>query len=233
MQTIAQLYIHSALPKRLFMGICAAVFLNAVYCLAYRYASGNPATMFEAISWGVINIAPWVAAVELGRSLVRVSHLSLLFLAAGILSLCLEVMVQLDTPTIFDVVRRIPGALVALAALGALKFMERRNETKQNEQSKNFLLTSCDWVRSAGNYVEVHMQGSNPNLVRATLAHVTEQAKPELVRIHRRYAVLPKAIDRVEHKHVRLLDGTRLPVGDRYREQLSSINAFAPSSQNH
>ncbi len=232
MQAIAQYYTHSALQTRLVISIGVAVLLNAVYCLIYRYTSGNPATLFEALSWGIINIAPWVAAVELGRPLKKVSHLILLFLGAAVLSLCLEVAVKLDPPTAFDLIRRIPGALIALAAIGTLKFVARRKQPKRVEQSGSFMIASCDWVRSAGNYVEIHRQGSQPNLMRATLAHITNHTKPKLIRIHRRYAVLPRAIDRIEHSHVRLKDGTRLPVGDRYRQELSGINLFTPSSQN-
>ncbi|MEP2990368.1 MAG: LytTR family DNA-binding domain-containing protein [Parasphingorhabdus sp.] len=232
MHAITQYYTDSAVKTRLVMSIGVAVFLNAAYCLIYRYTSGNPATLFEALSWGIVNIAPWVAVVELGRSLNRPAHLMLLFLGATFLSLCLEAAITLHVPTAFDLVRRIPGALVALAAIGTLKFVARRSQPKRSEPSKSFLVATCDWARSAGNYVEIHRQGSKPSLMRATLAHLTNQTKPKLIRIHRRYAVLPKAIDRIEHSHVRLKDGTRLPVGDRYREELSSIGLFAPSSQN-
>ena len=117
MQAIAQYYTHSALQTRLVISIGVAVFLNAAYCLIYRYTAGDPATLYEALSWGIINIAPWVAAVELGRPLKRASHLILLFLGAAVLSLCLEVAANLDAPTAFDLIRRIPGALIAMAAI--------------------------------------------------------------------------------------------------------------------
>lgn len=233
MQAITQFYIRSNLQKRLAIGILAAVLLNAAYCLAYRYASGNPATLFEALSWGVINIAPWIAAVEIGRSATRASHLILLLLAAGTLSIGLEMAVRVELPTLFDLIRRVPGAVIAILTIGGLKLISSRRKTKTDVQNHVLKPRECDWVRSAGNYVEIHKNGNQQGLVRATLTSITDQSSPQLVRIHRRYAVLPKAIDRIEHNHIRLRDGTRLPVGDRYRKELSKFGIFAPSSQNH
>lgn len=231
MQHLARSYIHSALQVRLVVGISVAVVFNGIYCLAYRYSSGNPATLFEAFSWGVINIAPWIAAVEIGRSFSRFWHIMMFLFAAAIVSLFLETLITLNVPSLFDVVRRVPGGMIAMTALVAFAFISKRNGRPKRLEEADALSVSCDWVRSAGNYVELHINGCHPKLVRTTLARVTEELQPKLVRIHRRYAVFPAAIERIERKHVLLNDGVRLPVGDRYRIQLSHLEALVPSSQ--
>lgn len=230
MKALAQSYFAASLQARLMIGIGAAVFLNALYCLTYRYASGNPATLFEAFSWGVVNIAPWIAAFELGRSRQRRSHLVALLLAAAALSLTLEAIIDAELPTSFDGVRRIPGALLSIAALAALGSVQKRASSNEAGSPISSKAVACDWACSAGNYVELHFLDGRTKLVRSTLERVVEGKEARLLRIHRQYAVSPRAIDRVERAHVVLIDGTRLPVGDRFRCELSQ-KVFAPSSQ--
>lgn len=220
MMALVRSYTRNTAQTRLIIIIGAAVVLNGMYCLAYRYASGNPATLFEAFSWGAINFAPWIAAIELGRSMKRLAHLFLLFIAAALLSLLLEALVDLRTPAIFDLVRRLPGAIAAMAVLGMLALIQRQTGGQVLSGRADVADVKCEWASSAGNYVELHGRGDRTELVRSSLSQVTEEAGSKLIRIHRRYAVRSKSIRRIERTHVLLSDGTRLPIGDRYRDQL-------------
>ncbi len=231
MQAILQSYTRHSLKTRLSLTIGAAIVLNAVYCLTYRYASGNPATLFEAFSWGVINIAPWIAAIELGRSLESRWRIAALLIAAIMLSLALEVSVYFKAPSAFDLVRRIPGAVTSIAILAGISLFCKRISSKTNESDLGTHDLNCVWARSAGNYVELRASNGSTRLIRGTLSRVAEAAGSKLIRVHRQYAVSPEAIHRIERSNVLLTDGTRLPIGDRFRNRLSRQIQFVPSSQ--
>lgn len=213
-----------SLTQRLTLIVAAAVLINAIYCLAYTHAAGHPSTVSEALAWGTINLAPWIAAIEIGRHHRRVVPLMLLLVGAGLVSLALEAIISGSLPTSFDLVRRVPGALVAALSLLGFAFFQKsstkpgpRGEVPPRELST---VTQCSWVRSAGNYVEVHSAGNEALLVRSSLALCVGQRRLNLVRIHRSYAVARDRIAQVERAYVKLTDGTRLPIGDRFRDGL-------------
>ena len=89
-------------------------------------------------------------------------------------------------------------------------------------------VAEVDWLRAAGNYVELHARGDT-YLVRNTLARAADLLpSPPFLRTHR--AVLVNA-DRIAHietlaagEHgVVLRDGTRLPLSRRYRRRLPTL----------
>ena len=89
-------------------------------------------------------------------------------------------------------------------------------------------LAEVDWVRAAGNYVELHARGDH-YLVRNTLARAAARLpSPPFLRTHR--AVLVNA-DRIAHiealatgaYRIVLRDGTRLPLSRRYRRRLPTL----------
>ncbi len=84
--------------------------------------------------------------------------------------------------------------------------------------------SDIDWIRAAGNYLEVHGRGST-HLVRETLSSVfTRLGVEEFQRIHRSVIVRSEAVAAIyakERGEVVLYDGTRLPVGKTYRDGLS------------
>ncbi len=234
--SLAKLYLNASLSKRIFCGVVAAVVLNAIYCLVYRSASGNPATLFEAFSWGIINIAPWIAAFEIGRVSRNWLFLIVIFAASTGLSLLLEAALYQSWPTGFDLVRRIPAAILIAAGLGVLAFLETRPRNEKSATPTPELVgtesqNDCDWVMSAGNYVEMHHAGRAAVLQRSSLAQFLKSTGFKFIRVHRRYAVHPKAVLQFERKHVLLRDGTRLPIGDRYRAKVVKGNLLVPSSQ--
>jgi hypothetical protein len=84
-----------------------------------------------------------------------------------------------------------------------------------------------EWVAAAGNYLELHV-GADTHLVRETMKAVHARLGTELfVRVHRSSLVRRDAIVTVrtsrEGAYVVLRDGTRLPVGRRYRDELSEL----------
>ncbi len=236
--SLAKQYLAASLGKRILLGIAAAVVLNAIYCLAYRYASGNPATLFEAFSWGIINIAPWIAAFELGRTSRNWFVLIAIFLAATSASLLLEAALHSSLPTGFDLIRRIPAATLFAMGLGLFAFLEARNrDIERGAFNSDMVGAECgsdcdyDWVMSAGNYIEMHRASDPPALKRSSLSQFLRDTGSRFVRVHRQYAVHPAAVRQFERKHVLLLDGTRLPIGNRYRAKVVKDNSLVPSSQ--
>ena len=214
-------YESLAAVPRTALAMAAVVLLNALYCLAYRYTAGNPATLAEAFSWGAINVAPWVAAIELGRHLSKLRHLVAITLAAGAISLLLGAAYTGELPGAFELVRRLPGAGATLALLGGFEFYRRRRSANpQFEPTAPASRVACDWARAAGNYVELHRLGHRPQLARSTLTQAVAASGRTLVQIHRSIAVAPASIASIERAHVKLLDGTRLPIGNTYRHQL-------------
>jgi two-component system LytT family response regulator len=124
------------------------------------------------------------------------------------------------------------GATERLRALVATLERQRAGapEVVAVEKGERVLLlpvAEIEWLRSAGNYVEVHARGE-VFLVRATLATVAARlAAARFLRIHR--SVLVNALrvaeiraDRGEHRVV-LVDGTVLPLSRRYRRLLPSL----------
>lgn len=226
----ARLRYESLAPvPRTALAMAAVVLLNALYCLAYRYSAGNPATLAEAFSWGAINLAPWVAAIELGRQLSRAWQSLLVTLAAGAISLLLGAAYAGELPDAFELVRRLPGAAATLALLGGFEFYRRRRSANPRpEPTAPASRAACDWARAAGNYVELHSIGCRPQLARSTLARIIAANGPALIQIHRSIAVSPGSIAAIERGHVKLLDGTRLPIGNAYRHRIST-DLFVPS----
>lgn len=89
-------------------------------------------------------------------------------------------------------------------------------------------LADVDWVRAAGNYVELHARGHD-YLVRATLLRAAERLpSPPFLRIHRGLLVNADRIAHIEPvaagtQCVVLRDGTRLPLSRRYRRRLPTL----------
>jgi two-component system LytT family response regulator len=79
-----------------------------------------------------------------------------------------------------------------------------------------------DWIKAAGNYVEVHFNGRT-KLLRMTL-HQARRALPsgEFVQIHRSVLVNTSRIAHVDARQrtVRLADGATLTVGETFRMNL-------------
>lgn len=89
-------------------------------------------------------------------------------------------------------------------------------------------LAEIEWVRAAGNYVELHT-GGDTYLVRNTLARAADRLpSPPFLRTHRAILVNADCIAHIEalatgEQCVVLRNGTRLPLSRRYRRRLPTL----------
>ncbi|MEP5936970.1 MAG: LytTR family DNA-binding domain-containing protein [Erythrobacter sp.] len=213
---------------RLSVIVFATVMGSGLYCLAYRYSAGNPATVPEAFSWGVINLTPWVIAIEIGRGMSNWRQVGVLLVCAGLVSLALGAAFVQQLPDVFELARRIPAIVLAVTTLVAIE-LYRNNRAAQKDISGRAPHSDppaahmdFDWARAAGNYVELYTTGSKPKLVRSTLSQWIDQSKDDWVRIHRSYAVERHNIANVDRSSVLLISGDRLPLGNAYRSKISA-----------
>lgn len=194
------------------------VILTAIYCLAYNALSGSRESVLEALAWGIVNVAPWIAAAEMGRHLARWGQVAAVLAAAFLASLVLGGAFSGEVPGGFEWLRRLPGLLAAGAAIAGLHALRRRAERGSRAALPETAdWTACDWIRAAGNYLELHRRGQTPQLVRATLAAILERRGDAFVRIHRSFLVRRAAIERIDRDSVVLRCGKRLPLGSTYR----------------
>ena len=221
-------YHQLPISLRLAIIVGATVIGSGLYCLAYRYSAGNPATIAEAFSWGVINLAPWAVAIEIGRTMSNWRQTALVLAAAGLASLGLGSMFDLQWPSSFELARRFPALLLAIIALVAIELYRRKRVVRNNApdpatQGEPIAAGNVfHWARASGNYVELYAKGSQPKLVRSTLSEWIDQSKEDWVRIHRSYAVDRHNIVNVEKSSVLLRSGDRLPLGNAYRSKVSA-----------
>ncbi|GEM_PF-5279700 len=212
-------YENLSLAARVLCACVFAVAVNAVYCLLYTSFAGHPETLGQAFAWGIVQIAPWIAAIEIARHIRRVAAVCAILAAALALSLVLETVFGGQAPTGFDLVRRLPGlaaSAMVLAAFGLLRASSEPAETPAASAAE------FDWAKAAGNYVEFHRNGARPVLARATLASLIERHGERVCRIHRSYVIRRGAIARIDRQGVLLAGGKRLPVGDAYRGGLET-----------
>ena len=206
-------------PPQLVMatvGIAAAV---ALYCLGYTTLAGRPDTVSGALTWALVNIAPWVPALEFAKRARgpagAAAALGLGFAASLLLGLLMG-----QGTVAFEAWRRLPAlAGVALVAI-ALRWTNARSRPSQAE-ALPLLPRQIDWVQAAGNYVELRAAGRTIVHRSSISAAERDLAAHGFVRIHRSTLVRRDRIARVRPADVVLHDGTRLPVGKRFRSQLS------------
>jgi len=195
------------------LGAAAAV---ALYCVAYSASAGRPESLSESLLWALINICPWLPAIEaakragswfgaLGALLAGAAASLLLGLAAG------------GTDPGFEAIRRVPAFAAALAAVALLRSGIARPDVGTEMP---LLPRQIDWVRAAGNYIELRASGRTVVHRSSIGAAERDLAKHGFVRIHRSTLVRRDRIARVRPEDVVLTDGTHLKLGKRYRASL-------------
>jgi len=200
------------------------VLLTALYCLAYTYFAGGTETLGAALAWGAANLLPWFLAFELGKRLRGWTARAALLGAALIASLALQQSLPGGLDSLgFELLRRLPGLALAAALLAAPSVAEalpRRPGADGFDIASK--LDRVDWIRAAGNYVELH--GSGRTLVeRAALSSLESELAPHgFVRVHRSLLVRRDRIARLRPQDVVMADGTVLKRGKRYRSRLQA-----------
>lgn len=198
------------------LGVAAAV---AVYCVGYAALAGRSESLGQSLMWALINVAPWVPALELAkRASIAVGVIAAL--ALGFASSLLLGLIADDSGSLwFEAWRRVP----ALAFVAGLSVALRWNRTRARRASVEplpLLPRQIDWVRAAGNYIELRAGGRT--IVHRTSITAAERdlAPHGFVRIHRSTLVRRDRIARVRPQDVVLTDGTHLKVGKRFRALL-------------
>lgn len=206
-------------PPVLAAGLLAAAVLVAVYCVGYSRLSGHQETLPESLGWAIVNICPWLVALEAAKRAPRWMEASAVLIAAGLVSLLLGFALGIGGSDLeFEAWRRVPP-LLAVAALVALL---RSGLAARAESAEIPLLPrQIDWVRAAGNYVE--LRAAERTVVhRSPIGSIErELACHGFVRIHRSTLVRRDRIARVRTEDVVLHDGTHLKIGKRYRAALA------------
>ena len=199
-------------------GVSAAV---AIYCIGYSATSGRSETLASALGWALVNIAPWLVAIEaLKRRRDLAGSIAILVAATGASMVLGSVLLSTDLSA-FEMWRRVP-ALLACAAIAVLLTWLGKADTAAHAGPIPVPATRIDWVRAAGNYIELKI-GDRVILHRTTLnAAERELGGHGFVRIHRSILVRRDRIDRVRREDVVLRDGTHLKLGKRYRSALAA-----------
>jgi two-component system, LytTR family, response regulator len=80
------------------------------------------------------------------------------------------------------------------------------------------------WVEGLKDYLKIHLKSSpNPLVVRMSMKNMEEQLpSAQFLRIHKSYILSKKAISAVRKNSV-FINSLELPVGDMYKEQVSSF----------
>ena len=215
---------------------------GGLYCSLYNLLQGRLESPLVGAGWALANLAPWLAAFELAKRLgllgqpMREAGWRLAALVAGtaLLSLLLEAGLGLIAPAAapdlaFELVRRLPGAALVLAAIVMLRMGHGRaaHRAAANDAELPLLAQQIDWIKAAGNYLEFH-HGSGLVMRRMTLAQAEARlAAADFVRIHRSTIVNAARIVRIRRgklaDEVELAGGRRLKVGDAYRSGLAAL----------
>jgi hypothetical protein len=209
-----------ALGPLLILSAAAAV-LVALYCLAYTALAGRPETLLQSLAWALVNICPWLIALEAAKRADRWTGAVAALLASAAASILLgSLLGQNDESLRFELLRRVP----AFAATLAIAWLIRSHLAQSGASGGELPLLpgQIDWVRAAGNYVELRAAGRS-TMCRLPIG-VAEQrlAGHGFVRIHRSFLVRRDRIDRVRTQDVIMRDGTSLKIGKRYRPTLTA-----------
>lgn len=201
--------------------VTAATLAVALYCVAYTTLAGRPESIVDALGWAIANVAPWLLAIELGKRAEDGAALGLALAAALIASLALGYLFGASNDVLpFELVRRLPALAAVAAAVALLRSPVGRSPAAS--PAMPLAPEQIDWVRAAGNYVELRARGRTI-VHRSSIAAAERALAPHgFVRIHRSLLVRRDVIARVRPEDVVLADGTHLRVGKRYRAALAA-----------
>ena len=200
-------------------GVLAAAVLVALYCVGYSRLSGQDETFAESLGWAVVNICPWLIALEAAKRSASWGSAAAVLVAAGCVSVLLGLLLGIGGEQLeFEIWRRVPP-FAAVAAIVAL--LRSGVAARQPSAEIPLLPRQIDWVRAAGNYVE--LRADKRTIVhRSPIGSIErELAGHGFVRIHRSTLDRRDRIARVRTEDVVLHDGTHLKIGKRYRTALA------------
>ena len=209
-------------PARLALfsaGVAAAV---ALYCLGYTALAGRPETVVQSFTWAIVNVLPWVPALEFAKRAERWTGAAAALAGGFGASLVLGyLLIEASGSLGFESWRRVPALAAATVAALALRWTNRRARRAANDPLP-LLPRQIDWVQAAGNYVELRAGGRTIVHRSSISAAERDLAEHGFVRIHRSILVRRDRIARIRSEDVVLVDGTHLKIGKRYRADLAA-----------
>jgi len=199
----------------------AAAVLVALYCLAYTALAGRPETLQQSLAWALVNICPWLVALEAAKRADRWIGAVATLCAAAVASILLGMLIgQNDESLRFELLRRLPAFAATLAIVALVRSHFAQRQATGGELP--LLPGQIDWVRAAGNYVELRAAGRTA-MCRLPISIAERRlADHGFIRIHRSILVRRDRIARVRTQDVILRDGTSLRIGKRYRPILTA-----------
>jgi hypothetical protein len=209
-------------PKQLALLSAATAAAVAIYCLGYSALAGRPETVAQSFGWAIVNVLPWIPALELAKRARRWSGAALALAGGLTASLVLGyLLVDAGGSLWFETWRRVPALVAVTVAALALRWTNNRVARAANDPLP-LLPRQIDWVQAAGNYVELRAGGRT--VVHRSSISATERdlADHGFVRIHRSILVRRDRIARIRPQDVVLVDGTQLKIGKRYRSDLAA-----------
>ena len=209
--------LHAALAVA---GVSAAV---ALYCVGYSTLSGQSESLVSAGGWALVNIAPWLVALELLKRREDLPGSLAILVAAALASVLLGNLLLGAELSGFEMWRRVPAlAAVALVGFAMGRFRTKREADDAAAADLPLPTARIDWVQAAGNYVE--LKSGDRTILHRTTLNAAERALADqgFVRIHRSILVRRDRIERVRTLDVVLSDGTHLKIGKRFRAKLAA-----------
>lgn len=207
--------------RLLIVGVFVAAVVVALYCLVYTRLAGRPETFAESFAWAAANICPWLVSIEIGKRARGVAEVVAILAGAAAASIVLGYLLAASNDSLpFELLRRAPALAAAAAVVALLRSGVGRTRNAAAEMPLQ--PGQIDWIRAAGNYVELRT-GQRTIVHRGSIsAAERELARFGFVRIHRSMLVRRDRIARVRRQDVVLHDGTHLPIGKRYRAALAA-----------
>ena len=203
------------------VGSATAVILVAAYCAAYTWLAGRPEAFLESLYWSLANVYPWLLAIEGGKRARGSAAFGAVLIAAASASLGLGYLLGVNGGGVaFELSRRVPSLILAIA--GVMLQRSQIGVARESCSSIPLIPGQIDWVRAAGNYIELRA-GDRTVIHRSSIsAAERDLSRHGFIRIHRSILLRRDHIARVRPRDVVLHDGTHLPIGKRYRASLTS-----------
>ncbi len=208
--------------RQLALATAAIAGAVALYCVGYTALAGRPETLGQALAWALVNVVPWLPALEGAKRARGIGGVAAALGAGFAASMLLGVALDAGwSAAAFEAWRRVP-ALAAVAALAVALRWDRGRGRRGIAEPLPLLPHQIDWVRAAGNYVELRASGRTIVHRGSISAAERELAGHGFIRIHRSLLVRRDRIARIRTEDVVMTDGTHLKVGKRFRSQLSA-----------
>jgi hypothetical protein len=218
----------------------------SAYCIGYALIVGGDVDPLLSVAWAAAAVLPWAATWPLARHLAgRTGCVGLRRPLAVLLPLCLAALaaaalerfgalafgVEHGAAFAELLFRKLPLvvvlAAVAVAAARSWKASAPPTESAIDVSTRSgaiqVALGAVEWVKAAGNYLELHTGDGSCHLVRSTLkSFAAERGADRFVQIHRSLLVHRDRGVRVERLAggrlaLRVRDGQALPVGRQFR----------------